>query len=144
MQLRILDENEDKFDDLFASAEAQQLLEIYDEYYPRIGFEPPWVAYLVIEAGEVLGTGSFTGTPQDGVVEIAFWTFPEFQGQGVASYVCRQLVGIAQDEDPEVVITAKTAPGPNPSTRILENNGFVYRKIVEDDEIGDAWLWVHQ
>jgi len=80
----------------------------------------------------------------DGVVEIAFWTFSEFQGQGVASFVCPHLIDIALAEDPSVVITAKTAPGPNASTRILEKNGFAYRRIVEDDDIGDAWLWVRQ
>lgn len=140
----MLDENEDKLDDLFASAEAQQLLEIYDEYYPRMGFDSPWVAYLVIMDGEVAGTGSFTGAPQDGVVEVAFWTFNGFEGQGVASFVCAHLVDIALAEDPSVVITAKTAPGTNASTRILEKNGFVYRQPVPDDEIGEAWLWVRR
>jgi RimJ/RimL family protein N-acetyltransferase len=142
MELRLLEENEDKLDDLFASAEAQQLLEIYDEYYPRMGFDPPWVAYLVIMDGEVVGTGSFTAAPEDGVVEIAFWTFADFEGQGVASFVCAHLVDIALAEDPTVAITAKTAPGTNASTRILEKNGFVYHKPVPDDEIGEAWLWV--
>lgn len=142
MELRILDENEDKLDDLFASAEAQQLLEIYDEYYPRIGFDPPWVAYVVILDGEVVGTGSFTSAPKDGVVEIAFWTFPAFEGQGIASFVCAHLVDIAHAEDPSVVVTAKTAPGSNAGTRVLEKNAFVYRHPVADDDIEEAWLWV--
>ena len=43
--------------------------------------------------------------------------------------------------DPTLLITAKTAPEHNASTKILEKNGFVFTAIVQDDEIGDAWLW---
>jgi hypothetical protein len=42
-----------------------------------------------------------------------------------------------------VIITAKTAPEHNASTKILEKNNFVFTEIVQDEEIGDAWLWTH-
>jgi RimJ/RimL family protein N-acetyltransferase len=42
---------------------------------------------------------------------------------------------------PWLTITAKTAPEHNASTKILENNNFTFTEIVQDDEIGDAWLW---
>lgn len=141
MELRILQQNEDKTDDLFESADCQTLLQMYDDYYPKIGFNLPWVAYLVIKQNQVVGLGSFTGQPNNGKVEIAYWTFKEFERQGIASFACKELIKISQNADPEVIITAKTAPEQNASTRILENNKFIFTEVVQDEEIGDAWLW---
>ena len=141
MELRILQQNEDKTDPLFESADCQALLQMYDDYYPKIGFRLPWVAYLIVEQDQVLGSCSFTGQPAEGKVEIAYWTFAPFEGQGVASFACRELIKIAQSADPSVTVTAKTAPEHNASTRILAKNGFVFTEIVQDEEIGDAWLW---
>ena len=141
MELRILQQNEDKTDNLFESADCQTLLQMYEDYYPKIGFNLPWVAYLVVRQNQVVGSCSFTGQPNEGKVEIAYWTFKEFEGQGIASFACKELIKISQNADPKVTITAKTAPEHNASTRILENNKFVFTEIVQDEEIGDAWLW---
>ncbi len=141
MELRILQQKEDKTDLLFESADCQTLLQMYEDYYPQIGFHLPWVAYLVVKQNRVVGSCSFTGQPKEGKVEIAYWTFKEFEGQGIASFACKQLIEIAQNADPKVTITAKTAPEHNASTKILENNKFIFTEIVQDEEIGDAWLW---
>lgn len=142
MNLRALGQNENKQDPLFNSPESQQLLDIYESYYPKIGFVPPWISYLIIKDNQVVGTCSFTGQPNDGTVEIAYWTFKKFEGQGVASFACAALISIVKKENPNIKVIAKTAPEHNASTKILEKNGFVYSKIVEDDDIGDAWLWI--
>ena len=84
------------------------------------------------------------GQPKDGKVEIAYWTFKDFEGQGIASFACQELVTIAHQIDPSLTITAKTAPENNASTKILANNNFIFAEIVQDDEIGDAWLWVNK
>ena len=136
--------NEDKTNNAYASADCQQLLSMYDEYYPKIGFNVPWIAYFVVRQDQIVGSCSFIGKPQDGKVEIAYWTFKEFEGQGIASFACRELVSIATQTDQTVIITAKTAPEHNASTKILENNNFVFSEIVQDEEIGDAWLWTHK
>lgn len=141
MELRILQLNEDKSDKLFATNACQTLLEMYDEYYRKIGFNLPWVSYLVIRQDQVIGTCSFTGQPKDGKVEIAYWTFKEFEGQGVATFACKELISIAKSTDPKVTITAKTSPEHNASTKVLRNFGFIFTDIVQDDEIGDSWLW---
>jgi RimJ/RimL family protein N-acetyltransferase len=141
MELRILQIKENKTDKIFDSNDCQTLLEIYENYYPQIGFNLPWVAYLVIRQNQVVGSCSFTGQPVDGKVEIAYWTFKEFEGQGIASFACKELISISQTTDPKVILTAKTAPEHNASTKILENNGFLFKEIVQDEEIGDAWLW---
>jgi len=144
MELRILKVNEDKQNEIFDTPDCQQLLEMYDAYYPKVGFHLPWVAYFIIKENQVVGSCGFTGKPDNEKVEIAYWTFKEFEGQGIASYACKELVAIARKENPNIIITAKTAPENNASTRILEKNGFLYSKIVQDEEIGDAWLWVRK
>src|SRR5688572_26923453 len=117
MELRVLQPNEDKTAKLFDSADCQALLEMYDDYYPKIGFHLPWVAYLVIRQNQVVGSCSFTGKPKDGKVELAYWTFKDFEGQGVASFACKELIKISQNVDPNVTLIAKTAPEHNTSTR---------------------------
>lgn len=144
MELKVIELHEDKTGEIFDTPDCQQLLTVYEDFYPQIGFNPPWVGYFVIRENTVVGCGGFVGQPQDGKVEIAYWTFTEFEGQGVASFACRELVSIAHRTDPNVTITAKTKPEHNASTKILEKNGFAFKEIVQDHEIGDAWLWVHQ
>ncbi len=141
MELRILQPNEDRTAAIFSGEDCRQLLDIYEDYYPKVGFYPPWVGYLVMRDGVVVGTCGFTGKPSGGAVELAYWTFSEYEGQGVASYACRALIEIAKSTDPPVKVTAKTAPEHNVSTKILEKNGFLFSKVVTDEEIGDAWLW---
>jgi [ribosomal protein S5]-alanine N-acetyltransferase len=141
MELRIINKNEDKAHEMYASDECQQLINTMNEYYPKIGFHKPWVGYFIFRDNQVVGTCSFTGQPRDGKVEIAYWTFGEFEGQGVASFACKELISISKNTDPTIAITAKTEPGHNASTKILQNNGFEFSAIVQDDEIGDAWLW---
>lgn len=144
MELRILQQQEDKTDPLFGSEDCQTLLQMYEDYYPQIGFHLPWVAYLVVKQNQVVGSCGFTGQPHEGKVEIAYWTFKAFERQGIASFACRALVQLAQDTDPKVTITAKTAPEHNASTKVLANNQFVFTEVVQDEEIGDAWLWTLQ
>ena len=57
-------------------------------------------------------------------------------------FACKTLVEISQETDPTIIVTAKTKPEHNASTKILANNGFSFREIVQDHEIGDAWFWV--
>lgn len=144
MHLKPITLHEDKTNVLYASADCQQLLSIYETYYPEIGFELPWVGYFVVRNEKIVGSCGFVGQPNDGKVEIAYWTFKEFEGQGIASFACRELVSIAYQADAGLIITAKTSPVQNNSTKILKNNNFVFTEVVQDHEIGDAWLWIHK
>jgi RimJ/RimL family protein N-acetyltransferase len=143
MKLRPITLNEDKTNEAYASDDCQQLLQMYNDFYPKIGFNIPWVGYFIVRQEKVVGSCGFVGQPKDGKVELAYWTFKEYEGQGIASFACKELVSIANRTNPVVTITAKTAPEKNASTRILENNNFVFTEIVQDHEIGDAWLWTH-
>lgn len=141
IELRVINLDEDKSNPIFVSDECQQVFEIYKDYYPQIGFHLPWVGYFVIRKNTVVGACGFNGQPQDGKIEISYWTFEAFQGEGVAIFACQELIKITQNTDPNLIITAKTAPEQNASTKILERNGFAFKEIVQDHEIGDAWLW---
>ena len=114
---------------------------MYVDFYARIGEQAPWLGYFILWDDVVVGTCGFAGQPADGCVEIAYWTFPEFEGQGMATAASGELIRIAREADPTLAIMAKTAPEANASTRILEKHGFVRAGIVQDHEIGDAWLW---
>ena len=142
MKIQPINLNEDKSSEIYASSDCQELLKIYDDYYSNIGFNPPWIGYFVIRENQIVGCGGFTGKPADGKVEIAYATFKPFEGQGVATFTCGQLISISQAIDPTIIITAKTAPENNASTKILGRHGFVFSGIVQDEEIGDAWLWI--
>ncbi|WP_268036068.1 GNAT family N-acetyltransferase [Algoriphagus sp. PAP.12] len=141
MRLHIIEPSIDSQSEIFNNPKGRQLLEIYAGYYPIIGFNPPWVGYAILDQQKLVGSCGFTGKPQDRTVELAYWTFEEFEGKGIATFACKSLIEIALEENPEINIIAKTAPDKNASTRILEKNGFVFTEIVQDHEIGDAWLW---
>jgi [ribosomal protein S5]-alanine N-acetyltransferase len=142
MDLRIISLSEDKTKELYGSEDCQKILSIYEDYYQKIGYNLPWVGYFVLRENQIVGCCGFTGQPKDGKVEIAYNTFKEFEGQGISSFSCKELILIANQTDPTVIITAKTAPESNASTRILHNLGFRFSGIVQDEEIGDAWLWI--
>lgn len=143
MELKMIKEREDKTEKIFDTPDCQQLLVMYDDFYPQIGFHLPWVGYFIISDDKIVGFSGFVGQPQDGKVEISYWTFKEFEGQGFSSFGCRELLKIAYKAAPDVTVIAKTEPRNNASTKILEKNGFTFDKVVQDHEIGDAWLWIH-
>ena len=111
------------------------------ELYARVGFEPPWVSYLVADGQTIVGGAAFVGPVNEGSVEIAYYTLPQHEGRGVASFAATALVAIAQASPERPVITAKTLPETNASTRILTRLGFVRAGSVQDDDIGEAWFW---
>ncbi len=141
MELKIIQVEEDKTNPKYASPDCQEIIDAMKAYYPQIGFHLPWVGYFVFDGDQVVGAGGFTGRPKAGVVEIAYGTFKNFEHRGIASFTCSELVRIAKKSDSEIIITAKTRPEDNASTKILRKNGFIYKEIVQDHEIGDAWLW---
>ena len=74
-------------------------------------------------------------------MEIAYHTFPEFEGQGVATAMARELVALALSQAPELVVAAQTLPEPNASHRILQKIGFRHVSTLEDPDEGEVWEW---
>ena len=134
--------DEDTTKAIYANEYCKSLFESYPSYYYKTGYNPPWIGYFVMRDDTVVGVGGFTGAPTNNRIEIAYGTRKEYEGQGIASFTCRQLIAIAKTTDPNVIITAKTAPEKNASTTILQRNGFQFTGVVQDEGIGDAWEWI--
>jgi ribosomal-protein-alanine N-acetyltransferase len=111
------------------------------ELYTTVGFEEPWIGYLAEADGTPVGTCGFKGPPRDGRVEIAYFTFPEFEGRGFASAMAARLVTIARQHGSPIVVAAQTLPERNASHRVLEKLGFRQVETIEHPEDGTVWEW---
>ena len=125
--------------------ECVPILEVYPDYYKKVGYNKPWIGYFATNNGqETIGAGGFKGKPKDGKVEIAYGTFKKHEGQGVGTEICRQLVLISLQTDPTIRITARTLQDGHGSIAILKKNGFVCLGIVYDKEDGNVLEWEHK
>src|ERR1035441_550372 len=79
---------------------------------------PEWFGYLVVEGEtrQLVGTCSLKGPPVEGVVEIAYFTFPGREGRGIGTEMARFLVERAQTLRDVTAVIAHTAAEPNAST----------------------------
>ena len=111
------------------------------EMYKTMGFTPPWIGYLAVSAGQVVGTCAFKSEPSDGAVEIAYFTFPGHEGQGIATAMVRQLIDIAYARDRSLKIIAHTPPERNASNAVLQKTGFLLLGDWEDPVDGPVWEW---
>ena len=124
-----------------ANPDCQPSLEMSIQYFEKIGYQPPWIGYFAEEGGKMVGNAAFKGAPKAGRVEIAYATFAAHQNQGIGTRICAALVALAQANDPNLILTARTLPESNFSTRILEKNGFQLVGSVQDPEDGEVWEW---
>lgn len=110
------------------------------DMYRRAGeFTPPWVGYLVICDNQIVGTCAFNtinfkAPAQNKKAEIAYFTFPEFEGRGFATAMAGSLIEIARVACPDVTVMAQTAPQENVSNRILKKLGFIFAGPVSNPE----------
>ncbi len=88
-----------------------------------------------------MGGGAFVGPPQDGHVEIAYYTLKEHEGLGYASRTAASLVDIARRHDPQVKLLAFTLMEQNASTRILGKLGFRLCGTAQDADAGEVLEW---
>ncbi|MGZ9096926.1 MAG: GNAT family N-acetyltransferase [Micavibrio sp.] len=118
----------------------------YDRIYNERGFVRPWVGYLVVRdrlggSAEIIGTCGFKSPPVDGRVEISYFTFAMYEGQGLATRMAQELVSIASGADPAIGVYAHTLPHESSSTRILKKAGFTYEGVIDHPEDGYVWEW---
>ncbi len=111
------------------------------QLYEREGFVPPWVGYVAMIDGVCVGTCAFKSAPRKGRVEIAYFTFPEFEGRHIATTMAKKLIDIATSAAPCPEVTAQTLPAENPSTTVLRKLGFERTGAVEHPEDGIVWEW---
>lgn len=111
------------------------------QLYRRVGFAPPWVSYVAVDAGQAVGGGAFVGAPRDNKVEIAYFTLPQFQRKSYATRTATQLLAIARAAVPGIVLVAFTLQEDIPSTTILQRLGFTIFGTACDADAGEVWEW---
>ena len=99
----------------------------------------PWGSYLARLDGRGIGLCAFKSAPKDGEAELAYMTFPAFEGRGHAGQMIALLAAIADEAG--VLPIAHTLPEENPSNKALRRNGFAFAGAVEDPEDGLVWRW---
>lgn len=114
------------------------------QLYARRGYVEPWVGYLAIEGGKCVGGCGFTSPPAEDVVEIAYFTVPDFERRGVATRMAQRLISIAQECAPSVRIIAHTLIEENASNHILKKLGFAFTGTVDHPEDGKIWEWNYE
>jgi [ribosomal protein S5]-alanine N-acetyltransferase len=121
------------------------ILEVYPDYYNKVGFTKPWIGYFVtLDGVEIIGAGGYKGKPKNGKVEIAYGIFKKYEGRGIGTEICRQLVALAVKTDPQTRVTARTLMTGEASMKILKKNGFVCLGVVYDEDDGDVFEWEYQ
>lgn len=111
--------------------------------YRKQGYVKPWIGYFAKnEKNVTLGVCSFKSPPKNGKVEIAYYTFPNFERQGIATLMAKHLVHVATEVDKNISILAQTLPENNASTSILKKLGFRMIGVKNHTEDGNVWEWV--
>jgi [ribosomal protein S5]-alanine N-acetyltransferase len=112
------------------------------DMYERTGFSPPWIAYLAfLDGAGWVGSCAFKAPPEKNCVEIAYFTFPEYEGRGYATEMAQLLVETARAAVPRIQVNAQTLPHGSASTRILTKLGFEFVGTAEHPEDGLVWEW---
>ena len=120
---------------------VNKVCEAYIDLYDRKGFTSPWTGYLAKLDDKIIGSCGFKSKPRNNRVEIAYYTFPGWEGQGLGTEMTGQLLELAHNTAPLVLVTARTLPETNASTTILEKLGFVCEGDVFDPDDGLVWEW---
>ena len=111
------------------------------EMYRTSGYRPPWTGYLASSGEQIVGTCAFKAAPSDGAVEIAYFTFPGHEGQGIATAMARQLIDIAYATDRSLKVIAHTPPERSAANAVLHKIGFLLLGDYEDPAAGTVWEW---
>jgi RimJ/RimL family protein N-acetyltransferase len=124
-------------DEAPARAILEQTMTLLTEH-PRAH---PWGSYLAEVDGQAAGFCAFKFPPDaEGEVELAYMTFPAFEGRGYATAMAGALFRIAEQAGAAMVV-ALTLPYENASNRALGRNGFTLAGEEEDPEDGPVWRW---
>jgi [ribosomal protein S5]-alanine N-acetyltransferase len=110
-------------------------------HYKKAGFSPPWISYLARLDSDVVGICAYVAAPSAGRVEIAYHTFPPFEGRDVATAMVKELVRRARSVDSHIELSAQTLAEENASNAILRKLGFQFSGTLTIPEEGAIWEW---
>ena len=123
-----------------AQAVAQQSLDFMRTF--SLETSPDWFGYLVIEGAsqQLAGVCSFKGPPIDGVLEIAYYAFPGFEGRGIGTEMASFLLKRARQLPGVKSLIAYTAAENGAASRILEKIGMQFTGEDKDGAL-TVWRW---
>jgi ribosomal-protein-alanine N-acetyltransferase len=120
---------------------AREILEQTVDLLTRDPRPQPWGSYLAREGCATVGLCAFKSAPDAAdAVELAYMTFPAFEGRGHATAMAAALTERAFAAGAALVI-AHTLPQENASNRALRRNGFSFAGEAIDPEDGLVWRW---
>jgi [ribosomal protein S5]-alanine N-acetyltransferase len=112
---------------------------------PSVDAAPPeWGGYFAIDdtTNELVGSCAFKAPPNsEGLTEIAYFTYPGFEGRGYATLMAGRLVELAKTSSQVHRVIAHTLPETNASTRVLEKVGMHFAGEVIEPDDGRVWRW---
>lgn len=124
--------------------QAREVIEQTRAFQGRIGAPPEYGGFLGADSAtmQVIGVCGFKGGPDsNGDVEIAYGTFPPYEGRGYARAMAAALITRARANGAPHII-AHTLPETNASCTILESLGFrQVGTVISDPEDGPVWRW---
>ncbi len=135
----MMEENWAKVADIVLQTVGSHLAET-----PRSVDELQWGGYFVVDSTtrEFVGSCCYKGEPNDvGIVEIAYFTYPPFEGRGYATAMANKLISLATGSPLVRQIVAHTLPEENASTRVLKKVSMSCAGEVVDPEDGKVWQW---
>ena len=101
----------------------------------------PWGSYLAWDGDTAVGACAFKFPPDpSGAVEIAYTTFPAYEGRGYAKGMISVLFALAVRSGAALVF-AHTLAQDNASNGALRREGFGFAGAVVDPEDGPVWRW---
>jgi RimJ/RimL family protein N-acetyltransferase len=123
---------------------AQSVAQASLEFMRTFPYETPpeWFGYFAVESEtqRMVGGCSFKGPAVEGAVEIAYYSFPGFEGQGIATAMAQFLIERARLLQDVTRVIAHTLREPNASARVLEKVGMRFAGEAVDDGT-PAWRW---
>ncbi|MGC1271608.1 MAG: GNAT family N-acetyltransferase [Croceibacterium sp.] len=106
----------------------------------REQFSP--AAWLIVDAGEVVGLCSVVRVPERGDMHIGYGVADARQGHGHATRAVADLVARAKADPRVAQVSAETGVDNLPSQQVLVRNGFEQTGRRIDEEDGPVFTWL--
>lgn len=112
------------------------------DLYEQTGAEAPWIGYLAYDpdGNEIVGICTFKDMPEDGMVEIAVYTFPAYEGRGWGGKMAAALIDLAWATGEVDTVFAHTEAEEGAAVRIVKKLGFGFVGPMDYPE-GTVWEW---
>jgi len=98
-----------------------------------------WVLQLNDGSGTIVGSLSFKGLNDNGMIEIGYGMNPEYQGKGLMTEAVSAAAHWASQQPGVLSIEAETKMDNIASQRVLEKAGFVPKGIIGSE--GPRYIW---